>query len=262
MSKVEQGAVTCYLAMKNLSVAEITAELQSMYNTHALKYSSISRWRGVFGTVRTIHLIYHVLEGRLIVILRLPFSHYYSNFHSSYVRYFVTNWRSARNFACVCFTMIWIWKSSICAMFRIHWKPIKGGCGSSFSKSFSRYTRTRSIIWVWTYINRGRKLVPFEYFHHLCWAADPDDGHTPGTDRRHLYVSKTGTVSQRIYGRTFILTSECRLSVVTILRGSSSSIGDDDGVQKSGPWPRFTSPMGWAMLLSRGHWRFRRSTEW
>jgi hypothetical protein len=25
------------------------------------------------------------------------------------------------------------------------------------------------------YINRGRKLVFFEYFHHSCWAANPDD---------------------------------------------------------------------------------------
>jgi hypothetical protein len=33
----------------------------------------------------------------------------------------------------------------------------------------------RSTIWLLTYINRGRKLVLFEYFHHSRWAANPDE---------------------------------------------------------------------------------------
>jgi hypothetical protein len=40
MSKLEQRAVICYSALKNLSVAEIAIELQSVYGTDALKYST------------------------------------------------------------------------------------------------------------------------------------------------------------------------------------------------------------------------------
>jgi hypothetical protein len=34
-----------YLALKNLRVAEIVTELQSVYGTDALKYSMVSKWR-------------------------------------------------------------------------------------------------------------------------------------------------------------------------------------------------------------------------
>jgi transposase len=43
MSRLEQRTVIHYLTLKNLSVAEI--ELQSVYGTDALKYSTISKWR-------------------------------------------------------------------------------------------------------------------------------------------------------------------------------------------------------------------------
>jgi transposase len=45
MSMLKQGGVVRYLTVKNLSVAEITPELPSMYGTDALKYSTISKWR-------------------------------------------------------------------------------------------------------------------------------------------------------------------------------------------------------------------------
>jgi hypothetical protein len=43
MSRLEQRAVICYLSLKNLSLAEIATELQSVYGTDALKYSKISK---------------------------------------------------------------------------------------------------------------------------------------------------------------------------------------------------------------------------
>jgi transposase len=45
MSRLEQRAVIRYLTLKNLSVAEIASELQSVYGTDALKYSTVSKWR-------------------------------------------------------------------------------------------------------------------------------------------------------------------------------------------------------------------------
>jgi transposase len=48
MSRLEQRAVIHYLIFKNLSVAEITTELQSMYGTDALKCSIVLKWRPRF----------------------------------------------------------------------------------------------------------------------------------------------------------------------------------------------------------------------
>jgi transposase len=45
MSRLEQRAVIRYLILKNLSVGEIATELQSVYRTDALKYSTTSKWR-------------------------------------------------------------------------------------------------------------------------------------------------------------------------------------------------------------------------
>jgi hypothetical protein len=45
MSRLEQRAVIHYLTFKNLRVAEIATELQSMYGTSVLKYSTVSKWR-------------------------------------------------------------------------------------------------------------------------------------------------------------------------------------------------------------------------
>jgi hypothetical protein len=45
MSRLEQRAVICYLTLKKLSVAEIATELQNVYGTDALKYSTVSKWR-------------------------------------------------------------------------------------------------------------------------------------------------------------------------------------------------------------------------
>jgi transposase len=43
MSRLEQRAVIRYLILKNLSVAEIATELQNVYGTDALKYSTVSK---------------------------------------------------------------------------------------------------------------------------------------------------------------------------------------------------------------------------
>jgi hypothetical protein len=45
MSRLTQRVVIRYLILKNLSGAEIATELQSVYGTDALKYSTISKWR-------------------------------------------------------------------------------------------------------------------------------------------------------------------------------------------------------------------------
>jgi transposase len=45
MSRLEQRAAIRYLTLENLNVAEIAAELQSVYGTDALKYSAVSKWR-------------------------------------------------------------------------------------------------------------------------------------------------------------------------------------------------------------------------
>jgi hypothetical protein len=42
MSRLEQHALIRYLTLQNLSVAEIATELQSVYGTGALKYSTVS----------------------------------------------------------------------------------------------------------------------------------------------------------------------------------------------------------------------------
>jgi hypothetical protein len=44
MSRLEQRVVIRYLTRKNGSVAEISSELQSVYDTNALKYSTVSKW--------------------------------------------------------------------------------------------------------------------------------------------------------------------------------------------------------------------------
>jgi hypothetical protein len=44
MSRLKQRAVIRYLKLKKLSVAEIATELQSVYGTDALKYSTVSKW--------------------------------------------------------------------------------------------------------------------------------------------------------------------------------------------------------------------------
>jgi transposase len=45
MSRLEHRAVIRYLTLKDLSVAEIGTELQNVYSTDALKYSTVSKWR-------------------------------------------------------------------------------------------------------------------------------------------------------------------------------------------------------------------------
>jgi transposase len=45
MSRPEQRAVILYETLKNLSVAEIATEFQSVYGTDALKYSTMSKRR-------------------------------------------------------------------------------------------------------------------------------------------------------------------------------------------------------------------------
>jgi transposase len=44
VSRLEQRAVIRYFTLKNLSVAEIATELQNVYGTDALKYSTVSKW--------------------------------------------------------------------------------------------------------------------------------------------------------------------------------------------------------------------------
>jgi hypothetical protein len=44
MSRLEQRAVIRHLILKNLTVAEIATEFQSVYGTDALKYSTVSKW--------------------------------------------------------------------------------------------------------------------------------------------------------------------------------------------------------------------------
>jgi hypothetical protein len=48
MSRLEQRVVSRYSTLKNLSVAEIASEIQSVYGTDALKYSTVSKWRLCF----------------------------------------------------------------------------------------------------------------------------------------------------------------------------------------------------------------------
>jgi hypothetical protein len=48
MSRLKKRAVIRYLTLKNLSVAEIAAELLSVYGTDELKYSTVSKWRLCF----------------------------------------------------------------------------------------------------------------------------------------------------------------------------------------------------------------------
>jgi hypothetical protein len=48
MSRLEQRAVIRYLTLKNLSIAQIATELQSMYDKNALKYPRASKWRLCF----------------------------------------------------------------------------------------------------------------------------------------------------------------------------------------------------------------------
>jgi hypothetical protein len=48
MSRLEQRAVIRYLILKNLSVTEIATELQRVYGTDALKYSTVSKRRLCF----------------------------------------------------------------------------------------------------------------------------------------------------------------------------------------------------------------------
>jgi transposase len=45
MLGLERRAVICYLTLKNLSVAEIATDFQSVYGTDALKYSMVSKWK-------------------------------------------------------------------------------------------------------------------------------------------------------------------------------------------------------------------------
>jgi hypothetical protein len=48
MSRLEQSAVIHYSTPKNLSIAEIATELQSMRGRDARKYSTVSKWRPRF----------------------------------------------------------------------------------------------------------------------------------------------------------------------------------------------------------------------
>jgi transposase len=43
--EAEKRAVIRYLALKNLSAAEIAIELQNVHGTDALKHSTVSKWR-------------------------------------------------------------------------------------------------------------------------------------------------------------------------------------------------------------------------
>jgi hypothetical protein len=43
-TRLEQRAVICCLTFKNLTVAKIATELQSMFGTDALNYLTASKW--------------------------------------------------------------------------------------------------------------------------------------------------------------------------------------------------------------------------
>jgi hypothetical protein len=45
MSRLEQGVVIRHLTLQNVTVAEIATEFHSVYDTDALKYSTVSKWR-------------------------------------------------------------------------------------------------------------------------------------------------------------------------------------------------------------------------
>jgi transposase len=48
MSRLEQRAVIPYLTFKNISVAEIATEFQSVYGIDALPYLTVSKWKLFF----------------------------------------------------------------------------------------------------------------------------------------------------------------------------------------------------------------------
>jgi hypothetical protein len=83
MSRLEQRVVIRYLTFKNLSVAKIATELQSVHGTDALKYSTVSKWRLRFQDGSDDPFDFARSEGLPAMILRFLFSHYCSNFHPS-----------------------------------------------------------------------------------------------------------------------------------------------------------------------------------
>jgi transposase len=91
MSSPEQRAIIRYLTLKNISVAEIATELQSVYGTNVLKDLMVSKWRlrfqdgsddlfdlARFGRPSSSDL------AALIQSLLQPF-------HSSHVKYFIAS---------------------------------------------------------------------------------------------------------------------------------------------------------------------------
>jgi hypothetical protein len=139
MSTLKQRAVIRYLTLKNLSVAEIATELQSVDGTDALKYSTVSKWRLRFqdasddlfdlarsGTPSRSDFVAPIQS----LSQQFPLISYQVLCHKLKID----------NATClhVLHDDLY-WKSSIYAMFRIHWKPIKSSRWSNFPESFSRY---------------------------------------------------------------------------------------------------------------------------
>jgi hypothetical protein len=82
--------VIYYLTLKNVSVAEMAIERQDVYGTDALQYATVSKWRLRFqdGSDGLLDLARSEMPSRSD--FAVLFSHYYSNFHSSCVKYFAT----------------------------------------------------------------------------------------------------------------------------------------------------------------------------
>jgi hypothetical protein len=137
MSRLEQRVVIRDLTLKNLSVAEIATELQSVYDADALKYSMVSKWRRRFQDVSDdlFDLARSDTPSRSDRAASIQSLLQQFPFISCKVLCLKLKIDEA---TCVCFTMIYIWKSSICARFRIHWKLIESRGGSNFPESFSR----------------------------------------------------------------------------------------------------------------------------
>jgi hypothetical protein len=102
-----------YLTLKNLGVAEIATELQSVYGTDALKYSTVSKWRlcfqngsdDLFDLPRSGRVSRSDLAAPIQSLLQqFPFI-------SNQVR--CRKLKTSKELAWACFTMMCIWKSSI-----------------------------------------------------------------------------------------------------------------------------------------------------
>jgi hypothetical protein len=160
MSRLEQRAVIRDLTLKNPSVAEIATELQSVYGTDTLKYSTVSKWRLYFQ--EGSHDLFDLARsGRpspsdlaaLIqsVLQQFPFISCNVLCHKLKIGK-ATCLRVLHDDSDL--------ESPIDAMFRIHWKPIKSDRGSNFPESFSRHSNTISNMSLNIY-SQGTKTGPF-----------------------------------------------------------------------------------------------------